>query len=70
MLYKNSKKDDYELIFVFSPAVIHLQVEYVWDVVHSSQCSKEDIYGKIGVMRPLVNIYKRENLSAVVDDTR
>lgn len=47
VLYQDCKEDDDKLIFVFSPAVIHLCVEYIWNVFHTGQGSKQHVNGKV-----------------------
>lgn len=37
VLYQDCKEDDDKMIFVFTPAVIHLCVEYIWNVFHTGQ---------------------------------
>ena len=69
VLYQNCKEDDDKLIFVFSPAVIHLNIEYIWNVFHTGQRSKQNVNGKVRIMSPLVNINKRKYLPTVVDNT-
>ena len=69
VLNQDCKEDDDKLILVLSPAVIHLKVEYIWNVFHTGQSSKQNINGKVRVVSPLVNINKRKYLPAVVDNT-
>lgn len=69
VLYQDCKEDDDKLIFVFSPAVIHLYVEYIWNVFHTGQGSKQHVNGKVWIVSPLVNVNKRKYLPTVVDNT-
>jgi len=69
VFYQDCQKNDDELIFVFSPAVIHLQVEYIGNVVHAAQSSQENINCEVGVMTPLLHINEGKDLPSVIDDS-
>ena len=69
VLYQDCKEDDDKLIFVFSSAVIHLNVEHIWNVFHTGKRSKQNVNGKVRIVSPLVNINERKYLPTVVDNT-
>ena len=60
---------DNKLIFVFPPTIVHLKVEYIRNVVHTAQCSQKNIDSEVGVMPPLLHVYKGKDLPAVIDDS-
>lgn len=43
-LYKDSKENKDKLILIFPKAIVHLEVQHIWDEVTSHQNSQKDIH--------------------------